>query len=119
MELIDRQIFALAEAMILWDFLSHHENWTKISAIEYLHRQGLLYSAYYTCGCPLCDEFRYETVACSDCPYETVACSDCPWPGEGKERCIDPDSPYYTWEDFNTAKNARAVFNLLSTLKIG
>jgi len=69
------KIFAITEAMILWDELARTGSASKPATIRELHQKGKLLFDHYKNCCPLCESFRND------------GCKNCPWPGLGQTRC--------------------------------
>ena len=66
-ELESIKIFAVTEALILWDEIANKGYINKHGAIERLYQRKKLLRRFYHCGCPLCHYFDMD-------------CSICPWP---------------------------------------
>ncbi len=103
----EKQILAMTETLILWDYLAETGERFKFEATEYLHSKNVLEKASYNGGCPLCDRLQ---------------CKACVWPHYADEnRCLSEESPYFEWtcsptiEDRKSA--AKKVLNLLLSIE--
>ena len=115
MNLIEKKIFAVAEAWVLWDYIAETGITDKQEAINRLYRESKLHKSVYECRCPLCDELRGRDAD----PFRENRCRDCPWPRKGMpDYCLHIASPYREWEGTRSKESATKVFNLLETMDI-
>ena len=106
------QIFALTEALVLWDYIATTGATYKKGAVQALYEKGQLSRKVYASSCPLC-EFLFL--------WQGRVCTYCVWPGSSRQktRCIHGEnSPYEKWCVHPSRDNAQRVFDLLYSIKI-